>query len=143
MCTPPLQDGPHLRQPGGDLGVPRGHSAAAAGELPPQPHPHRQDLPGVLPAPHQDVLQVSGVGLLHITDYSRNCSPLPLSFNLLYIVTFLCAFLPTLPTGCPVKLFPLGYLLFFWLLLIQIGKVGMFLKNSGNLLHDRHKNFEN
>ena len=57
---PPLQDGPDLRQPGGDLGVPRGHSAAAAGELPPQPHPHRQDLPGVLPAPHQDVLQVSG-----------------------------------------------------------------------------------
>ena len=60
MCTNPLQDGPDLRQPGGDLGVPRGHSAAAAGELPPQPHPHRQDLPGVLPAPHQDVLQVSG-----------------------------------------------------------------------------------
>ena len=60
MCTNPLQDGPDLRQPGGDLGVPRGHSAAAAGELPPQPHPHRQDLPGVLPAPHQNVLQVSG-----------------------------------------------------------------------------------
>ena len=46
-------------------------------------------------------------------------------------------------TGCPVKLFPLGYLLFFWLLLTQIGKVWMFLKNSGNLLQDRHKNFEN
>ena len=46
-------------------------------------------------------------------------------------------------TGCPVKLFLLCYLLFFPLLLIQIAKVGTFLKNSGNLLHDRHKNFEN
>ena len=46
-------------------------------------------------------------------------------------------------TGCPVKLFPLGYLLFCRLLLIRIAKVGTFLKNSGNLLHDRHKNFEN
>ena len=46
-------------------------------------------------------------------------------------------------TGCPVKLFPLGYLLFCCLLLMQIAKVGTFLKNSGNLLHDRHKNFEN
>ena len=26
---------------------------------------------------------------------------------------------------------------------MQIAKVGTFLKNSGNLLHDRHKNFEN
>ena len=46
-------------------------------------------------------------------------------------------------TGCPAKLFPLGYLLFCRLLLMQIAKVGTFLKNSGNLLHDRHKNFEN
>ena len=46
-------------------------------------------------------------------------------------------------TGCPVKLFPLGYLLFCWLLLMQIAKVGMFSENSGNLLQDRHTNFEN
>ena len=46
-------------------------------------------------------------------------------------------------TGCPAKLFPLDYLLFCRLLLMQISKVGMFLKNSGDLLHDRHKNFEN
>ena len=46
-------------------------------------------------------------------------------------------------TGCPAKLFTLGYLLFCGLLLMQIAKVGTFLKNSGNLLHDRHKNFEN
>ena len=46
-------------------------------------------------------------------------------------------------TGCPEKLFPLGYLLFCRLLLMQIEKVGTFLKNSGNLLRDRHKNFEN
>ena len=46
-------------------------------------------------------------------------------------------------TGCPVKLFPLCYLLFCRLLLIQNAKVGTFLKNSENLLHDRHKNFEN
>ena len=29
------------------------------------------------------------------------------------------------------------------LLLIPIAKVGVALKNSGNLLHHRHKNFEN
>ena len=46
-------------------------------------------------------------------------------------------------TGCPVKLFLLGYLLFCRLLLMQIAKVGTFLKNSRNLLQDRHKNFEN
>ena len=46
-------------------------------------------------------------------------------------------------TGCLAKLFPLGYLLFCRLLLIQIAKVGSFMKNSGNLLQDRHKNFEN
>ena len=46
-------------------------------------------------------------------------------------------------TGCPVKLFPLCNLLFCRLLLIQIAKVWTFLKNSENLLHDRHKNFEN
>ena len=46
-------------------------------------------------------------------------------------------------TGCPVKLFPLCNLLFCRLLFIQIAKVGTFLKNSENLLHDRHKNFEN
>ena len=46
-------------------------------------------------------------------------------------------------TGCPAKLFTLGYLLFCGLLLMQIAKVGTFLKNPGNLLHDRHKNFEN
>ena len=46
-------------------------------------------------------------------------------------------------TGCPAKLFPLGYLLFCRLLLMQIAKVGSFMKNSGNLLQDRHKNFEN
>ena len=47
------------------------------------------------------------------------------------------------PTGCPVKLFPLGYLLFCRLLLMEIAKVRTFLKNSRNLLQDRHKNFEN
>ena len=31
-------------------------------------------------------------------------------------------------TGCPVKLFPLGYLLFCQLLLIQISKVGTFFE---------------
>ena len=46
-------------------------------------------------------------------------------------------------TGCPAKLFTLGYLFFCLLLLMQIAKSGTFLKNSGNLLHDRHKNFEN
>ena len=46
-------------------------------------------------------------------------------------------------TGCPVKLFRLCYLLFCWLLLVQIAKVGTFFLNSGNLLHDRHQNFEN
>ena len=46
-------------------------------------------------------------------------------------------------TGCPAKLFPLGYLLFCRILLMQSAKVRTFLKNSGNLLHDRHKNFEN
>ena len=46
-------------------------------------------------------------------------------------------------TECPAKLFPLGYLLFCRLLLMQIAKVGSFMKNSGNLLQDRHKNFEN
>ena len=46
-------------------------------------------------------------------------------------------------TGCPAKLFTLGYLFFCRLLLMQIAKSGTFLKNSGNLLHDRHKNFEN
>ena len=38
---------------------------------------------------------------------------------------------------------PVGYLFFCRLLLMQIAKSGTFLKNSGNLLHDRHKNFEN
>ena len=46
-------------------------------------------------------------------------------------------------TECQAKLFTLGYLLFCRLLLMQIAKSGTFLKNSGNLLHDRHKNFEN
>ena len=46
-------------------------------------------------------------------------------------------------TGCPAKLFPFGYLLFCWLLLMEIAKVGTFLKNPGNLPNDRHKNFEN
>ena len=46
-------------------------------------------------------------------------------------------------TECLAKLFPLGYLLFCRLLLMQIAKVGSFMKNSGNLLQDRHKNFEN
>ena len=49
----------------------------------------------------------------------------------------------TWSTGCPAKLFTLGYLLFCGLLLMQTAKNGTFLKNSGNLLHDRHKNFEN
>ena len=39
-------------------------------------------------------------------------------------------------TGCPVKLFPLGYLLFCWLLLMQIAKLWMILKTSGKLLYD-------
>ena len=46
-------------------------------------------------------------------------------------------------TGCPAKLFPLSYLLLCRLLLMQIAKVGSFMKNSGNLLQDWHKNFEN
>ena len=45
--------------------------------------------------------------------------------------------------GCPAKLFPIGYMLFYQFLLMQIAKVGMFLKNSENLLCDGHKNFEN
>ena len=45
-------------------------------------------------------------------------------------------------TGCPAKLFPLGYLLFCRLLLMQIAKVGTFLKNSGNLLRDGHSHLE-
>ena len=45
--------------------------------------------------------------------------------------------------GCPAKLFTLGYLFCCWLLLMQTAKVGTILKNSGNLLHDRRKNFEN
>ena len=45
-------------------------------------------------------------------------------------------------TGCPAKLFTLGYLLFCRLLVMQNAKVGTFFKNLGNLLHDRHKNFE-
>ena len=52
-------------------------------------------------------------------------------------------FLMANSTGCPAKLFPLGYLLLCRILLMQIAKVWRFLKNSGNLLHDRHKNFEN
>ena len=52
-------------------------------------------------------------------------------------------YIPNTYTGCPVKLFPLSYLLFCRLLLMQIAKAGTFLKNLGNLLHDRHKNFEN
>ena len=47
-----------------------------------------------------------------------------------------------LSTGCPAKLFTLGYLLFCRLLIMQNAKVGTFFKNLGNLLHDRHKNFE-
>ena len=43
-------------------------------------------------------------------------------------------FIVYLSTGCPAKLFTLGYLLFCWLLLMLIAKVGTFLKNSGNLL---------
>ena len=35
------------------------------------------------------------------------------------------------------------FLLFCWLIFILIAKVGVVLKNSGNLLHDRHKKFEN
>ena len=35
-------------------------------------------------------------------------------------------------TGCPAKLFLLGYLLFCRLILMQIAKVGSFMKNSGN-----------
>ena len=47
-------------------------------------------------------------------------------------------------TPHPGSLFPLFHdLLLCRLLLMQIAKVGRFLKNSGNLLHDRHKNFEN
>ena len=62
-------------------------------------------------------------------------------FFLLRIIDLVCFNLSC--TGCPAKLFTLGYLLFCGLLLMQIAKVGTFLKNSGNLLHDRHKNFEN
>ena len=46
-------------------------------------------------------------------------------------------------TGCPVKLFTLSNLLLCQLLLVQFAKNGTFYKNSGNLLHDRHTNFEN
>ena len=46
-------------------------------------------------------------------------------------------------TGCPTILGPLCFLLFCQLLLYQNTKVGWVLQYSGNLLHDRHKNFEN
>ena len=49
----------------------------------------------------------------------------------------------SISTECPAKLFPLGYLLFCRLLLMQIAKVGSCMKNSGNLVQDRHKNFKN
>ena len=56
---------------------------------------------------------------------------------------FDCRWIKTvLSTGCPAKLFTLGYLLFCRLLVMQNAKVGTFFKNLGNLLHDRHKNFE-
>ena len=54
-----------------------------------------------------------------------------------------CRYVCRYCTGCPAKLFTLGYLLFCGLLLMQIAKFGTFLKNSGKLIHDRHKNFEN
>ena len=38
-------------------------------------------------------------------------------------------------TGCPAKLFTLGYLLFCRLLLMQNAKVGTFFTNLGNLLN--------
>ena len=48
-----------------------------------------------------------------------------------------------LTTGCPTILDPLCFLLFCQLLLYKNKEVGWVLKNSGNLLHDRHRNFEN
>ena len=48
-----------------------------------------------------------------------------------------------LTIGCPTILDPLCFLLFCQLLLYQNTKVGWVLKNAGNLLHDRHQNFEN
>ena len=50
--------------------------------------------------------------------------------------------MPNICTGCPAKRFTLRYLFFCPLLLMQIAKSGTFLKNSGNLLHDRHKNLK-
>ena len=66
-------------------------------------------------------------------------------FNITFlIVKTIAASITHIPhTGCLTKLSALGYLLFSRLLLIQIAKVGTVIKNSGNLLHDRHKNFEN
>ena len=45
-------------------------------------------------------------------------------------------------SSIPAKLFTLGYLLFCRLLVMQNAKVRTFFKKLGNLLHDRHKNFE-
>ena len=53
-----------------------------------------------------------------------------------------CSSSLVITTGCPAKLFTLGYLFFCRLLLMQIAKSGTFLKNSGKLLHNRHKNLE-
>ena len=55
----------------------------------------------------------------------------------------LAANLNIIPIGCPTILAPLCFLLFSCLLLYQNIKAGWVLKNSGNLLSDRHQNFEN
>ena len=46
-------------------------------------------------------------------------------------------------TGCPIILSPLCFLLFCRLLLYRNTKFWWVLKNSGNLLSDRHQNFKN
>ena len=46
-------------------------------------------------------------------------------------------------TGCPTALGPLCFLLFCQFLLYQNTKIWWVLKNSGNLLSDRHQNFKN
>ena len=73
-----------------------------------------------------DVVQVDVVVRVH----PLQCGPLVLEavFTVLYCLYCICTVLYLYcTTGCPVKLFPLGNLLFCWLLLMQISKVGTFL----------------
>ena len=57
--------------------------------------------------------------------------------------TLLAACLNGSDTGCPKSQTSFCFLRFSQTKFIQNANVGGVLKNSGNLLHDRHKNFEN